>query len=98
GNLRIDALRWCHDQCICVSLLNRDGQSMGILTPQTRATIELRRCQYQLGTMGQATIARWFIKQKLQGQASTLKRHSYLPRAAQAIEHIRQSLASLDKQ
>ena len=95
--ISIDALRWCHDQGICVSLLNRDGLSMGVLTPQTRATIELRRCQYQLGSMGRATIARWFIKQKLQGQASTLRRHSYLPRAEQAIEHIRQSLASIDQ-
>jgi CRISP-associated protein Cas1 len=76
GTISLDALRWCRNQEICVTILDQDGVVIGVLTPEHKANAALRRCQYSVDPM---PIGRWLLKAKTQSQIDVLRRHPELP-------------------
>lgn len=96
GAFSFDAVRWCVDQGVAVSLVDEDGRHLSTLTPEHAADIALRRAQYGLDDTHRAAIARRLIGRKLEGQRDTLERHPELPRASEAVTHLGHCLAWLD--
>jgi CRISPR-associated endonuclease Cas1 len=86
----------CTEQEITVLLLDRDGELLSTLTPETKADVKLRRSQYQAQGSGQdVVIARELVKRKLEGQRATIEAHPELPDRPRAIEALDMALAWL---
>jgi CRISPR-associated endonuclease Cas1 len=77
-------------------VLDRDGQDISYLTPPPKRDIDLRRKQRTLSDDGRMSLARWLIRLKLEGQLNTLRKHSWLPRAAEGADYLKQCLAWWD--
>lgn len=97
GNITIDAIKWCHEQNITVSMLDSDGSLLQSLTVEQEASSQLRRAQYrasdsELGSQ----IAVQLVRKKIAAQLATLQAHSELPRATRASEILETSLKWLD--
>jgi CRISP-associated protein Cas1 len=97
GSLTFDALHWCTQQEIAISVLTRDGGLESCLTPEALADAKLRRRQYAALDNGQAgVIVRELVRHKLAGQQATLAAHSELPGQAQALATFRDWCQWLD--
>jgi len=98
GSITFDALEWCRQQGIGVTIIDRDGDICGALTPEYDGDIALRRRQYAAYYTGHHhAVARWMIERKIQGQRDTLHGCPLLPGAAAAIDGLDAALAELSE-
>jgi CRISPR-associated endonuclease Cas1 len=97
GSLSFTAVRWCAEQGITVTLLDRDGGVLATLTPEAKEDVTLRRRQYLAASTGQdVMIARELVRRKLQGQLRTLRTHLALPGAEHAAQVLDDALSWLE--
>lgn len=87
GNISIDAIKWCHEQGITVSMLDSDGGLLQSLTVEQEASSQLRRAQYRAcDNELAAKICFSLIKEKVTKQLETLYKHPELPEQHRACE------------
>jgi CRISPR-associated endonuclease Cas1 len=90
GSLTFQAVNWCHDQGIMVTMLDSYGNLIATLAPEALTDAKLRRTQYLAERTGQdVVIARELLRRKLAGQRATIAAHPELPdglRAAEALD------------
>ena len=87
GSLTLDAIKWCTEQSITVTMLDRDGNLVQALTPLQESNALLRRAQYRAMDNGKANrIAAYLVRDKISGQLETLLKHPQLPQRDRAIE------------
>jgi CRISPR-associated protein Cas1 len=97
GNISIDAIKWCHEQNITVSMLDSDGGLLQSLTVEQEASSQLRRAQYRASDNDLGSyIAVQLVRNKIAAQLATLQAHSELPLATRASEILENSLKWLD--
>jgi CRISPR-associated endonuclease Cas1 len=88
GSLSFPAVRWCAEQEITLTLLDRSGALLATFTPEAKADVRLRRAQYLAQTDGRdVTIAQQLVLRKVEAQWTTLAAHPELPGAERA-QHI----------
>jgi CRISP-associated protein Cas1 len=91
GVLSLDAIEWCKDQDIALTMIDTHGQLTQHLSPTNLSNAKLRRAQYGARENGQAFTISWeLVKQKIAGQVHTLRLHPELPNATQAQYEIKQ--------
>jgi CRISPR-associated endonuclease Cas1 len=96
GNLTLDALRWCREQRIIVSILDYRADLCATLTPDgEQSDAVLRRAQYLAHETGcAAQIAQEIVRRKLRSQATTLQQ--FFAADDHAADVLRSALAWLD--
>jgi CRISPR-associated endonuclease Cas1 len=96
GSLSFPAIRWCAEQGITPTLLDRSGQLLSTLTPDTTADATLRRRQYLAQEYGQdLPICQELLRRKLTAQRVMLGAHTELPGRNRAVEDLDAALAWL---
>jgi CRISPR-associated protein Cas1 len=96
GSLSLDALTWCREQGVAVTIIDSRGRLAAALVPRSAADVAFHRRQYTLSEEERAGIVRWIVQCKLQGQRDILLGHPHLPSAEEATDVIRQALAWYD--
>jgi CRISPR-associated endonuclease Cas1 len=96
GNLTFDALRWCREQRIIVSILDYRADLCAQLVPDgEQSDAVLRRAQYLAHETGRAVqISQEIVRRKLRSQAATLT--NFLPTDDHAADVLGSSLAWLE--
>jgi CRISPR-associated protein Cas1 len=96
GTFSFPVIQWCTQQDITVMLLSRNGELLSTLTPEAKADVKLRRCQYTAQASGQDIIvSRALVHRKLEGQRATIEAHPELLDRARAVEALDMALAWL---
>src|SRR5260370_8844216 len=86
GNITLDALNWCKEQEIAVTMIDRDGSLFQAITPTHTSNAVLRRAQYRADDEKAGQIACAIVRLKLIEQQATLAKHSELPQGTRAHE------------
>jgi CRISPR/Cas system-associated endonuclease Cas1 len=72
GNITLDAIKWCKDQSITISIIDNDGNLVQALACEENSNAALRRKQY---TACLETIAYRLICRKARSQLATLRKY-----------------------
>jgi len=97
GSLTFQAVKWCRDQGIMVTMLDSYGNLISTLVADDGADAKLRRAQYLAESTGQdVVIAREILRRKLHTQRQTIAQHGELPDQARAAEALDMALSWLD--
>lgn len=85
GTVTLDAIRWCREQDVAITMIDSDGNLMGTVTPEWEGNVLLRRAQYQADDTGVGLyIAREIIRKKTLAQIAVLQE---LPASPARKEH-----------
>jgi CRISPR-associated endonuclease Cas1 len=96
GSLSYDAICWCRDHEIRVTMVDSYGNLIATLAADDGADAKLRRAQYLAESTGQdVVIARELVRRKLAGQRATIAAHPELPDGSRATDALDMALSWL---